>query len=81
MRVLNKTKFWDKHVQTTINERQHLLIDKLFDGFTGKFTSSKWAKIVKCSPDTALLYINYLIQKGILQKEPAGGRRTSYILK
>jgi Fic family protein len=79
-RVLNKTKFWDRHTQTTINERQRLLINKLFDGFTGKLTSSKWAKIVKCSPDTALRDINDLIQKDILQKEPAGGRSTSYIL-
>ncbi|MBI3500222.1 MAG: Fic family protein [Bacteroidetes bacterium] len=80
-RVLNKAKFWDKHTETTINERQRLLINKLFDGFTGKLTSSKWAKIAKCSPDTALRDINDLMDKNILQKERAGGRSTSYILK
>ncbi len=80
-RVLNKTKFWDKHAQTPINERQRALINKLFDGFTGKLTSSKWAKITKCSPDTALRDINDLINKNILQKEPEGGRSTSYVLK
>jgi len=80
-RVLSKTKFWDKHVQTSINERQRLLINKLFDGFIGKLTSSKWAKIAKCSPDTALRDINDLVSKDILQKESAGGRSTSYILK
>ncbi|MDQ3109718.1 MAG: Fic family protein, partial [Bacteroidota bacterium] len=53
-RVLEKTKFWDEHSQLPINERQRLLINKLFDGFDGKLTSSKWAKIAKCSPDTAL---------------------------
>ena len=80
-RVLNKTKFWDYHAKTSINERQRLLINKLFDGFAGKLTSSKWAKICKCSPDTALRDINDLITKDILQKEPEGGRSTSYVLK
>ena len=80
-RVLSKTKFWDKHAQTVINERQRLLINKLFDGFIGKLTSSKWAKISKCSADTALRDINDLINKKILKKEDQGGRSTSYILK
>lgn len=78
--VLDKTKFWDKHAQTSINERQRLLINKLFDDFTGKLTSSKWAKIAKCSPDTALRDINDLINKDILQKESAGGRSTGYVI-
>lgn len=79
-RVLDKTKFWDKHNQTSINERQRLLINKLFDGFDGKLTSSKWAKIAKCSQDTALRDINALVKSGILEKEPGGGRSTSYVL-
>jgi Fic family protein len=80
-RVLNKTKFWDTHTQMLINERQRLLINKLFDGFEGKLTSSKWAKIAKCSADTALRDITDLIAKNVLQKETSGGRSTSYILK
>lgn len=80
-RVLKKTKFWDKHHDVAINERQRLLINKLFDGFDGKLTSSKWAKIAKCSADTALRDINDLIGKGVLEKEDAGGRSTGYILK
>lgn len=79
-RVLNKTKFWDKHIQTSINERQRIMINKLFDDFEGKLNSSKWAKIVKCSPDTALRDIQDLIDKNILQKESSGGRSTSYVL-
>ncbi|MCW3071203.1 MAG: Fic family protein [Bacteroidetes bacterium] len=79
--VLSKTQFWDRHTQTPVNERQRLMINKLFDGFTGKLTSSKWAKIAKCSADSALRDINDLVQKEILQKEPGGGRSTSYILK
>jgi Fic family protein len=79
--VIQKTKFWHKQSNTPINERQRLLINKLFDGFEGKLSSSKWAKIAKCSPDTALRDINDLVQKDILEKELSGGRSTSYILK
>lgn len=79
-RILGKTKFWDKHAQTVINERQRLLLNKLLDGFEGKLHSSKWAKIAKCSPDTALRDIQDLIQKNILKKESSGGRSTSYVL-
>ena len=79
--VMMKTKFWDKHAQTVINERQRMLINKLFEGFTGKLTSSKWAKIAKCSPDTALRDVQDLIEKKILEKEEAGGRSTAYKLK
>jgi Fic family protein len=53
---------------------------KLLDGFEGKLKSSKWAKIAKCSPDTALRDIKDLIEKGILQQEKAGGRSTNYEL-
>ncbi len=66
--------------QTAINERQRLMINKLFDGFEGKLTTSKWAKMTKCSADTALRDIQDLMQKEILRKEEAGGRSTSYIL-
>jgi len=80
-RVLSKMKFWDLHAHIAINERQRQLINKLFDGFDGKLTSSKWAKIAKCSPDTALRDITDLINKGFLQKAPERGRSTSYVLK
>lgn len=80
-RVLKKTQFWDKHSATKINERQRLLINKLFDGFHGNLTSSKWAKIAKCSPDTALRDIQDLVDKKILKKGEEGGRSTNYVLK
>jgi len=63
-----------------MNKRQHLIINKLFDAFEGKLTTSKWAKINKCSPDTALRDIQDLINKNILMKEDAGGRSTNYLL-
>jgi Fic family protein len=77
-RVLFKAEFWQKHFDTAINDRQRKLLNKLLDGFDGKLTSSKWAKIAKSSKDTAVRDINDLIDKGILQKEAAGGRSTSY---
>lgn len=79
-RVLFKARFWDKYAVTPLNDRQRLMLNKLLDGFKGKLTSSKWAKIAKCSSDTALRDIQDLIQKGILQKEAAGGRSTNYEL-
>ncbi|MEO5990111.1 MAG: DUF4172 domain-containing protein, partial [Ferruginibacter sp.] len=79
-RVLLKADFWNKHSKTIINERQKKLLNKLLDGFDGKLNSSKWAKIAKCSRDTAIRDINDLINKEVLQKEAAGGRSTSYEL-
>ncbi|MDD2303266.1 MAG: Fic family protein [Prolixibacteraceae bacterium] len=79
--VLFKADFWNKHSKTNLNERQKKLISKLLDGFEGKLTSSKWAKIAKCSKDTAIRDINDLIYKDVLQKETAGGRSTNYELK
>jgi Fic family protein len=80
-RVLFKADFWNRHSKTLINERQKKLLNKILDGFDGKLTSSKWAKIAKCSKDTAIRDINDLIEKNILQKEAAGGRSTNYDLK
>jgi Fic family protein len=80
-KVLNKAKFWQIHAKTTFSERQKLLINKLLDGFEGKLTSSKWAKIAKCSTDTALRDIQDLMQKEVLIKELEGGRSTNYELK
>lgn len=79
--VLFKADFWKRHAATVLNERQKKLLNKLLDGFDGKLTSSKWAKIAKCSKDTAIRDINYLIEKKILQKDEAGGRSTNYELR
>jgi len=79
-KVLCKADFWDKHKDTELNSRQRLMLNKLFDGFEGKLKSSKWAKITKCSLDTALRDIKNLIEKGILKQEESGGRSTNYEL-
>jgi Fic family protein len=78
--ILHKAAFWKAHENDALNERQRLLLNKLLDGFDGKLKSSKWAKIAKCSNDTALRDIRDLIEKGILQQEQAGGRSTNYEL-
>ena len=80
-RVLYKAEFWRKHSNTIVNERQKKLLNKILDRFEGKLTSSKWAKIAKCSKDTAIRDINDLISKDILKKEKGGGRSTSYVLR
>ncbi|MDA1029639.1 MAG: Fic family protein [Bacteroidetes bacterium] len=79
-RVLVKAEFWNRHSQTALNDRQRKLLNRLLDGFDGNLTSSRWAKIAKCSRDTAIRDINDLIEKGILQVGDAGGRSTHYIL-
>lgn len=79
-KILRKTDFWKIHENTAFNERQRLVLNKLLDGFDGKLKSSKWAKIAKCSPDTALRDIKDLIDKGILRQEQQGGRSTNYEL-
>lgn len=80
-RVLQKTEFWSRHSNMEVNERQRKMINRLFDGFEGPLTTSKWAKICHCSPDTALRDIMSLIEMGILDKSPSGGRSTHYVLK
>lgn len=78
--VLAKARFWERHADETFNDRQKDMLLSLLDGFAGKLTSSKWAKIEKCSSDTALRDITDLLERGILVKEPGGGRSTSYAL-
>lgn len=81
-RVLAKDRFWSANSGLALNERQRAILNRLLDGgFEGKLTSSKWAKLAKCSHDTALRDIAALVEFGILSKDPAGGRSTSYSLK
>jgi len=79
--VFKKARFWEQKATASLNERQKLIVNKLLDGFDGKLTSSKWAKIAKCSQDTALRDIRELLELGILTKNAAGGRSSAYMLK
>jgi Fic family protein len=78
--VLHKARFWQSGRDVPINERQRLLLNRLLDGFEGHLTTSKWAKIAKCSTDSALRDITELVERGILVRNAAGGRSTSYRL-
>lgn len=78
--VFRKAKFWENTAEKNINDRQRLILNKLLDGFEGKLTSTKWAKLAKCSQDTAQRDIQALIDQRILVKDAAGGRSTSYSL-
>jgi Fic family protein len=78
--VLKKARFWDKYAGASLNSRQREMINRLLDGLAGKLTTSKWAKIVKSSQDTALRDIDDLVKRGVLVKDAAGGRSTSYSL-
>jgi Fic family protein len=78
--VLKKARFWERHAGAAFNDRQGDMLNRLLGGFEGKLTSSKWAKIAKCSQDTALRDIDELVERGILLKDSAGGRSTSYSL-
>lgn len=78
--VLIKARSWQRWATLPLNERQIKLLNRLLDGFDGKLTSSKWAAIAKCSPDTALRDINDLLARGVLRKTEGGGRSTGYEL-
>lgn len=78
--TLYKAAFWERFAREPLNDRQIKVLNRLLDGFEGKLTSSKWAKIAKCSQDTAHRDIVDLIERGALKREPGGGRSTSYSL-
>lgn len=78
--VLFRAHFWQHWAGTVFNERQVKLLNRLLDGFDGKLTSSRWASMAHCSPDTALRDINQLVALGVLRKMPGGGRSTGYEL-
>ena len=79
--VLKKARTWERiNSRTSVNERQRKVINRLLDGFEGKFSTSKYAKLAKCSGDTALRDIKILLDQGILVQEEGGGRSTSYRL-
>ncbi len=79
-RTLQKTAYWDNHRNVEVNERQRKMLNRLWDGFEGKLTTSKWARICGCSQDTALRDINDLIDKGMLINSGEGGRSANYLL-
>ncbi len=78
--MLAKARFWESIAGITLNDRQRLVVNRLLDGFEGKLASSKYARLVKCSQDTAARDIASLVEHGVLVRNPGGGRSTSYSL-
>jgi len=78
--VLDKARFWDRRKDAPLNDRQRAVINRLLAGFEGKLTSTKYAKLTKCSQDTAYRDILTLVERGVLVQNPEGGRSTSYSL-
>jgi Fic family protein len=78
--VIGKARAWDRLRDVSMNDRQRLVINKLIDGFEGHLTTSKWATLTKSSHDTALRDIQQLVERGVLVRNSAGGRSTSYAL-
>jgi Fic family protein len=78
--TLVKTKFWQHWAGVSLNPRQIKVLNRLLDGFDGKLTTSRWGSMTRCSSDTALRDIHQLIDLGIVQRAPGGGRSTSYEL-
>jgi Fic family protein len=78
--VLAKARFWRQWTDHAFNARQIKVLNKALDGLEGKLTSSRWAALAKCSPDSALRDITDLIERGVLVKSGSGGRSTSYDL-
>ncbi len=79
--VLHKAGFWAKHGKSALNARQVKVLNRLLEGFDGKLNTTKWARLTKCSHDTALRDIHELMDKKILIKEDTGGRSTHYALQ
>ena len=78
--VLAKARFWERFAGEPFNPRQIKVLNRVHDGLDGKLNSSRWARLAKCSQDTAGRDINDLIARGVLRKDPGGGRSTSYSL-
>jgi Fic family protein len=78
--VLAKARYWEKLRDVALNDRQRLVITRLLEGFEGALTTSKWAAMTKSSQDTALRDIQHLVERGVLVRNAAGGRSTSYSL-
>jgi Fic family protein len=78
--VLHKARLWQRINPQPVNERQRKVINRMLDDFQGHLTTSKYAKLAKCSNDTALRDIRELLERSIIVKNPGGGRSTSYRL-
>ena len=81
--ILDKARFWDEHQLKNVNDRQRIVINYLYDNYgkeVGFLRTSTYAKIAKCSTDTALRDLQNLVEKDMLGIEDEG-KKTNYIIK
>lgn len=78
--VLSRARLWQRISQRPVNDRQRAIINLLLGDFRGHLTTSKYAKLAKCSTDSALRDIRDLLARGVVVRNPGGGRSTSYRL-
>lgn len=78
--VLTKARLWEWISRGPVNDRQRTIINRLMGEFHGPLSNSKYAKLAKCSADTALRDIQALVDRQVLLQNPGGGRSTSYRL-
>lgn len=80
--VMQKARFWQRHAQTDLNNRQRKALNRLLDagpgGFEGGLTNRKYAGMTHVSRATAQRELADLVKKGILRQNPGGGRSASY---
>lgn len=76
--ILNKSFFWQKASSVPLTQRQTDILNLFLDGYEAKITSKTWASLAKCSKDTAIRDIQYLVDKDILREDIPGAKRPSY---
>jgi Fic family protein len=79
--IAAKARFWTSAAAAGLNQRQRSVVARLFERFENKLTTTKWAKLTKCSQDTAHRDIMDLVNRGILVRSDEGGRSTSYSVR
>ena len=79
--IVFKSRLWDALNIGGVNERQRFIINRMLDEeFEGFISTSRYAKMAKCSNDTALRDIKELQSRGVFLQNAGGGRSTSYRL-
>lgn len=84
--IVQKTKFWDRHREDNLNERQIKVLNKILDkgseNFEGGLKTKKYQAMTKTSAPTAARDIKELLEKGCIEHiEGTKGRNTSYRIK
>lgn len=74
--VKTKAMFWDKHINTKLNDRQKKVILKMFASlpleFEGGMKVSKYISITKATRLTASRDLSDLVEKGVMQSHGSG---------